>query len=141
MPFVLIIAGTVLLISSVRNTYGQTTPQGGQGLGALLQSDFTGSANFVYWLVSLLIIGAVGYIPKLRPISIAFLTLVIIILFLERGNPKTAGGGFFQQFSTAISTTQQTSMQQSQVTAINQTLSGMNLTQLIPELPSIPQIQ
>ena len=98
MPFLLIIAGAFLLISSARNTQSQ--------LFTLLAGDFTGSNNFIYWAVSILIIGAVGYIPKLKPISVGFMTLVIIVLFLKRGNPTGIGGGFFSQFTQGLGSTQ-----------------------------------
>jgi hypothetical protein len=137
MPFVLLIIGSVLLISSVRNTYGMTTPSGGQGLGALLQGDFTGQANFIYWIISLLIIGAVGYIPKLRPISIAFLTLVILALFLTKGNPKAPGGGFFQQFTAQVGST--TSQKQVNATnsVIGQLSGAIGLGNMLPTIPNI----
>jgi hypothetical protein len=99
MPFLLIIVGTALLISSARNTQS--------ALYTLLAGDFTGPNNFIFWAMSILIIGALGYIPKLKPLSAAFITLVVIVLFLKRGNPTTGtGGGFFQQFTTALGTTQ-----------------------------------
>jgi len=98
MPFALIIVGVVLLVASARNTQSQ--------LYTLLAGDFTGQDNFIFWLVSILIIGAVGYIPKLKPLSVAFMTLVIVVLFLKRGNAQGVGGGFFSQFTSAIATTQ-----------------------------------
>src|SRR5579864_8413353 len=104
MAFVLIIVGIVLLITSVRNTV--TTQGNTPGLFTLLQGDFTGPDNFIFWLVSILVIGAVGYIPKLKPLSVGFMTLVIIVLFLKRGNPSGAGGGFFSQILAGLNTTQ-----------------------------------
>jgi len=91
MPFVLIISGTVLLISAVRNTQQQ--------LFLLLANDFTGPNNFIYWFISILIIGAIGYIPKAKPISDGFLVLVILVLFLRRGT------GFFDMFQKQIGST------------------------------------
>lgn len=87
MPFALIIVGIVLLVAAVRDTIG-----GDRGLFTLLKNDFTGQNNFSYWLVSILIIGAVGYIPTLRPISRMFLALVIVVLFISQG-------GFFSKFN------------------------------------------
>lgn len=87
MPFALIIIGTVLLVAAVRNTIG-----GPDGLFTLLKNDFTGSNNFTYWVVSLLIIGAIGYIPTMRPLSRWFLALVIVVLFISQG-------GFFSKFN------------------------------------------
>lgn len=98
MPFALLIIGAVLLVSAVRNTQDD--------LFALTKGDFTGQANFVYWVVALLIIGGVGYIPKLKPISDAFFILVLVVLFLTKGNPQGVGGGFFTKFTSALQSTQ-----------------------------------
>jgi hypothetical protein len=94
MAFALIIIGLILVVSTVRNTQDD--------LVQLVKGDFTGQANFVWWIVVLLIIGAVGYIQKLKPLSDAFLVLLLLVLFLKRGNPGTPSGGFFNQFLTAI---------------------------------------
>lgn len=90
MPFVLVIVGTLFIIVGYRGTQSD--------LLTLLKSDFTGQHNFFYWLVSILVIGAIGYIPKLKGLSDAFLLLVIIVLFL---NNK----GFFAQFNTQLGST------------------------------------
>lgn len=99
MPFALLIIGVVLLTAGVRNT--QNT------LFSLLKGDFTGQSNFVFWFVSIMIIGSIGYIPKLKPISTGFLVLVLMVLFLTKGNPSGVGGGFFAQFTSALNSTQQ----------------------------------
>jgi hypothetical protein len=139
MPFALIIVGVVLLITSVRNTYGVTQANGQPGLGGLLQKDFTGTGNFIFWLVALLIIGAVGYIPKLKPISTALLVLVILVLFLTRGNPQSGtGGGFFQQFVQQISSTQ-SATSSSSIPSTSLPTTG-SLIPTLPTLPSIPSI-
>jgi hypothetical protein len=96
MPFALLIIGVFLLVSAVRGTHTQ--------LFQLLQTDFTGQNNFVYWFVAIFIIGSLGYIEKLRPISIGLLTLIVLVLFISKGNPSTTGGGFFSQFTSAIGT-------------------------------------
>ncbi len=95
MPFVLIIAGVVLLTAAIRNTQQQ--------LFYLLASDFTGANNFFFWMLSILLIGAIGYIPKLKPLSDGFLILVILVLFLKRGT------GFVDMFQRQIGSTQSTS--------------------------------
>jgi hypothetical protein len=105
MPFALLIIGGVMLVSAARGTTTQTA-NGGPGLFPLLQSDFTGSNNFVFWFLSIIAIGAVGYIPKLKPLSVAFLTLVVIALFLSKGNPNAAGGGFFTQLLAGLGDTE-----------------------------------
>jgi len=88
MPFVLIIAGIILLTVAVRNTQDD--------LFGLVKGDFTGTNNFIYWVIAILIIGAVGYVPKLKPVSVAFLTLVILVLLLKKGE------GFFDSFNKQI---------------------------------------
>jgi hypothetical protein len=94
MPFALLIIGAVLLISAVKGTQ--------EDLFALVRGDFTGPQNFIYWMVAILLIGGLGYIPKIKPISVAFLSLVVLVLFLARGDPTKAGGGFFEKFTAGI---------------------------------------
>jgi hypothetical protein len=98
MPFALFIVGLFLLITGVKNTQGS--------LYKLLIADFTGSNNFIYWIVTILIVGAVGYIPALKGISRAFLLLILVVLFLTKGNPSGIGGGFFAKFQQALNLTQ-----------------------------------
>jgi hypothetical protein len=115
MPFALLLVGLVLLISGVKNT--QDT------LFATVKGDFTGQDNFIYWFAAIIIIGAVGYVPKLKPISTAFLALVIIVLFLKKGSSTGLGGGFFAQATAALgstSTASASSLQQQMTTAQNQ---------------------
>lgn len=83
MPFVLFIAGLLLIVSAVR---GKT-----DSLYALIKNDLTGTNSFVPWIISIFFIGALGYVPSIRPITNAFLVLVIIVLFLSNG-------GFFAKF-------------------------------------------
>ena len=97
MPFVLLVAGVVLVVAAVRNTQ--------QELFYLMARDFTGQHNFIYWFLSILIIGAVGYIPKMKPISDGFLILVILVLFLKKGT------GFFDMFQKQIAATDVSSPQ------------------------------
>jgi hypothetical protein len=89
MPFLLIIAGTVFLVSGVRGT--------STDLLTLLKGDFTGKNNFLYWMFAILVLGALGYSQTLRPLSRAFMALVVIVLFL-------ANGGFFKKFNSEFFT-------------------------------------
>ena len=97
MPFALLIIGLALLASAIQGTQQQFLD--------LLVIDFSGPSNFTYWVLALLLIGAVGYIPKARPVSDAFLVLVVLVLVLSKGNPSQSGGGFFAQLTQALSTT------------------------------------
>lgn len=114
-----------MLIAAIRGTQGD--------LGTLLKGDFTGQANFIFWFVSILLIGAVGYIPKLKPFSVAFLVLVILVLFLSRGNPQTSSGGFFGKFVQALQST--TSVATSATSTAFTALP--NLGNVLPNLTSV----
>lgn len=87
MPFALVIIGLTLVVTGAKNTYAP--------LGTQLVKDFTGPANFTYWLVAIGAIGSVGYIPALRDLTRYFMALVIIAMFLSNK-------GFFQKFSDAL---------------------------------------
>lgn len=87
MPIALVILGLVMVVSGVKNTYGD--------LGAQLKADMTGAGNFGYWALSIGAIGAVGYSDTLRPFSNAALALVLVALLL-------ANRGFFARLKEAI---------------------------------------
>jgi hypothetical protein len=95
MAFALIFAGLLLTVSAVRGTHSD--------LFALVKSDFTGSGNFLYWLAVVLIIGSIGYIKALAPMSKAFLVLIVLVLVVTKGDPtKSPGGGLFAQLVQGI---------------------------------------
>lgn len=92
MPYALILAGLILLVAGVRNTES--------ALFTLLKNDFTGQNSFVWWTLSILLVGSVGYInPELRKFANSFLALILIVLFLA--NSKN-GQGVFAQFTAAL---------------------------------------
>lgn len=97
MAFALIFVGLLLTISAVRGTY--------HTLFSLLHNDFVGQGNFSFWMISCLLIGAVGYIKPLRPLSHAGLVLIILVLILKRGNPSGVGGGLFAQLLSQVGST------------------------------------
>jgi hypothetical protein len=92
MALALLSIGILLLVAGVRGTQ--------QDLFAELQKDFTGANNFFEWLVAFVLIGAIGFIPRMKPISTGLLALVILAIFLKRGT------GFFDQFTSAVQGTQ-----------------------------------
>lgn len=93
MPFIFLFIGILLLVSGLRNT----ATVGNPNLVTLIKGDFTGTDNFIYWVIAIMVIGALGYIDELKGLSISLLVLVIIVLFLSNG-------GFFTKFQQAIST-------------------------------------
>lgn len=85
-----------------------------------------------------MLIGAIGYIPKLKPISTAFLALVIVVLFLKKGT------GFFAQLTTGLGSTT-TVLSPNAATSLgtmnpNQPV-GNNLSQYLQALPPLGGIQ
>ncbi len=110
MPFVLIIAGLVMLLTAVNGTVGQ--------LGTLLKQDIFGTHGFMFWIVAIIIIGALGYIKAIKPLSDGFLVLILLVLFLNNR-------GVFQQFVAATNT-------------ISQGASG--IAQSLPPLPPVPTL-
>lgn len=122
MPFALLIVGVVLLVSSVRNTQDD--------LYALVKGDFTGPNNYLYWMVSILLIGAVGYIPTLKPLSRIFLVLVIVVLFVRKGG---VGTNILQQFNA------QAFASSSSVSSTSLSGDGLSLQQWLDSLtPNTP---
>lgn len=92
MPFAFIIFGALLLTAGAR---GQSS-----NLVTLVKGDLTGKNNFIYWIVSILLIGSIGYIEDFKALSRAFLVLVLVVLVLA--NDKGSNGGFFVKFQQAI---------------------------------------
>lgn len=99
MPFLFIIVGLVMATAAVRNSVADDKNTKDAGLATLLKNDFTGQNNFIYWVLSILVIGAIGYIKPLQSISRAFMLLVVIVLFLSNQ-------GVFSKFNAAIEGTQ-----------------------------------
>lgn len=87
MPFALVLLGLILIISGVKNTH--------RALGQSLVDDFTGPGNFFYWVGAIGAVGAVGYWEKARPLSHAFLVLILVAMVLSNG-------GFFARLQEAF---------------------------------------
>jgi hypothetical protein len=77
MPYALIFMGAVILVAGVRNTYAQ--------LWSLVENDFAQNGGFLSWVAAIAVVGGLGYIPKLKPLSIAFMTLLLLVLVLSNG--------------------------------------------------------
>lgn len=85
MPFALMVVGLLLVVTSARDTHAQLFDQ--------VKADLTGAQNFLVWALAIGLIGALGYIQKLRGFSHAFLALVLLAMFLsnsKRGDILTA---------------------------------------------------
>lgn len=75
MPIFLIIAGAIFLIASTRGTHIQ--------LGELLKLQFTGSGSFTAWAFAFVLIALVGTVEQLRPLSRAFMALLLLVMILR----------------------------------------------------------
>ena len=75
MPYILLLFGAVLLIAGVRGKNAE--------LWALVKGDLTGSKSFLVWIAAIAVVGGAGYIKSLRPLSVAFMTLLLLVLFLS----------------------------------------------------------
>lgn len=79
MPVLFGIAGIMLIIAGVRDRIVNGDPS----LMSLLKDDFSGNVPFWKWILAILFVGAIGYIPNLRPISRSFLVLIILVFILS----------------------------------------------------------
>lgn len=59
-------------------------------------------AGYIYWMFSILVIGALGYVSDLKPLSRAFMALVLVVLILKAGNPVNGQGGLFAQLQAGL---------------------------------------
>lgn len=91
MPLLFIGTGLILILTGVKGDPSK--------LWELVQGDFVGPNNFVYWLISLLVIGGLGYVPQLKNLSRLFIVLIVIVLLLDNK-------GFFAQLQAFINSSQ-----------------------------------
>ncbi len=124
MPFFLIIVGVVFLVSASKGTQNQ--------LFTLLKGDFSGPNNYFYWLASILVVGAFGYIPKFKPVSDMFLVLIVLSLVLTRGK-----AGLFQKVSAALALTNKPAATASTLQSQNSSLVASGTPAINTELNSL----
>lgn len=72
MILVVLVIGAILIVSAMRNTYGALFTALGQDV-----------PHFVVWAAAIVAVGAIGFIPGLKPISRGLLALVIIVLIFQ----------------------------------------------------------
>lgn len=88
MPFALLAIGILLVIAAYNNTQDV--------LAAQIKKDFSGKTGFIYWIAAIVLVGALGYIRPLQPVSRGFLALILVVLFLTNS-------GAFAKFNAALS--------------------------------------
>src|ERR1700748_1990723 len=87
MPYALILIGAIALVAAVRNTH--------KDLWALVKGDFTSQNGFLTWVAAIAVVGAMGYVPRLKPLSVAFMSLLLLVLVISNG-------GVFAKLQTFI---------------------------------------
>lgn len=87
MPIAFIIIGIMLVVTGAQDTHVQ--------FGRQVVSDITGKKGFAVWMLAIWFIGAIGAVESLRPLSKAFMTLIIVGIILA--NPA-----FFTNFLAAV---------------------------------------
>lgn len=75
MPYILLLFGVPMFVSGVKGTE--------KDLWSLVVGDFTGSGSFLFWVASIAVVGGAGYIKPLRPLSVAFMSLLLLVLFIK----------------------------------------------------------
>ncbi len=98
MPFALVIIGIIMIITGAKGTQDD--------LGNQLLKDFTGENNFMYWIVAIGGVGALGYIKPIQPFSRAFMALIIVAMVIRNG-------GFFDKFTEALTPPEKSDMAKS----------------------------
>lgn len=91
MPILFIGTGVIFILTGLNGDPAK--------LYALVKGDFAGQNNFIYWLLSIFTLGALGYIPALKNLSRVFVVLVVLVLFLDNK-------GFFAQLQSFINSSQ-----------------------------------
>lgn len=86
MIFAIIITGILLIVSALKNTQHK--------LGEQLALDVLGKDGFLLWAICILAIGAIGWIPGLKPASRNLLWLLLVVILVRNGgiwaNAETA---------------------------------------------------
>jgi hypothetical protein len=83
MTLALLIIGIVLFVAAIRNSQG--------ALFSALKTDVPG---FVLWAAAIVAIGMVGYVKGLKPVSVALLVLVFVVLILNGSTLNNIIAGF-----------------------------------------------
>lgn len=97
MPFFLLIAGIIFLVAAIRGNQGE--------LFSLLKEDFGGDNNFFVWVLAIVVIALLGNIKTIKPVSDAFLGLVILVIIVANyGRNKDLFSSFVDQVKQGTST-------------------------------------
>lgn len=91
MPFFLLMIAVIFLVAAIKGNQ--------KDLLDLLKDDFSGSNNFILWVLAIIVIVALGSFKAIRPVSDAFLGLVILVIIVAN---YQKGGDIFSSFLTQL---------------------------------------
>lgn len=91
MPVFLLIIGVLLMVVAVR---GNTTY-----LITLLKGDVLGSNGFIMWILAVIVLVAIGYIKAAKPVTDAFLGLLILVIIVHSYKNNS---DLFSSFTTQL---------------------------------------
>jgi hypothetical protein len=80
MILIALLIGVIVIVAAIRNSQG--------ALVSALGQDVPG---FVIWAAALFAVGAVGYVPGLKPVSRGLLALIILVLILRNYQAVISG--------------------------------------------------
>jgi type III secretory pathway component EscV len=136
MPLAFIAIGAVFLIAAIT---GRVSDQNGNpGLVTLLKGDLTGTNNFFIWIVAIGAVGALGYIPGFKGLSVAMLTLILLVIFISNNKQASGGNGLFAQFQAALASTQKANTSQTNVAQDSALDAALNM--FSPSTSSAPSL-
>lgn len=129
MPFVIILVGILAIVSVVQGTYKE--------LGNEVVTDLAGSAGnigYIYWVSSIVAVGAIGYYSPLQKFSRLFMFLIILGMILSnqglfakiqqalKSGPQSSGANSGDQINAA-QVTQSIGQSMQTITSIGETLA------------------
>lgn len=89
MAWFFLVSGLLLVTAAINNSHCN--------LFDLLKADFTGPNNFFYWVLAIVILVSLGSIKQIRPMTDAFLALVILVIVLVAYKNNTNLFQYFMQ--------------------------------------------
>lgn len=96
MPIFLLVVAVIFLVSAVKGSQCE--------LIDLLKSDFSGQNNFILWVLAIVVIVGLGSIKAVKPLSDAFLGLVILVMIVANyKNGHDIVSSFVQQVKNGTS--------------------------------------
>lgn len=81
MLLIVLVIGAVLVVAAIRNSQG-----------ALFSALYEDVPGYITWAAAILAIGAVGFVPGLKPVSRGLLALVLVVIIMR--NYQNIIGGF-----------------------------------------------